>query len=160
MCTQPDIAYAVRELARFMSNYGAQHYAAAKFLLRYLQGTHTQGIIYGDTSNPAPIFHSFCDSDWAMSEGRKSISGYVIMCGNGPISWSSKQQTVMRSRIHFLRALCTTNNLASIPFLRTWVSSNRTQCPPLQQPRDCSMHAQSTFTQPDETHQPPHSLHS
>lgn len=94
-CTRPDIAYAVRELARFMSNYGARHYAAAKFLLRYLQGTRTQGVIYGDTSNLSPVFHSFCDSDWAMSEGRKSVSGYVIMCGDGPISWSSKQQTVV-----------------------------------------------------------------
>jgi hypothetical protein len=38
-CTRPDIAYTVRELAQFMSNYGAAHWAAAKHLLRYLQGT-------------------------------------------------------------------------------------------------------------------------
>ena len=119
-CTRPDIAYAVRELARFMSNYGAHHYAATKFLLCYLQGTRTQGIIYSDTSNLSPVFHSFCDSNWAMSEGRKSISRYVIMCGNGPISWSSKQQQsllccpakqntflarIARNRIIWLRSL-------------------------------------------------------
>ena len=94
-CTRPDIAYAVRELARFMSNYGVQHFAAAKFLLRYLQGTRSQGIVYGNSVNISPTFFSFADSDWAMSEGRKSVSGYVVMCADGPISWSSKQQTVV-----------------------------------------------------------------
>ena len=30
-----------------------------------------------------------------MSEGRKSVSGYIIECGNGPLTWSSKQQVVV-----------------------------------------------------------------
>jgi hypothetical protein len=37
-CTRPDISFAVRELAKFMSNYGTKHFEAAKHLLRYLQG--------------------------------------------------------------------------------------------------------------------------
>lgn len=94
-CTRPDISYAVRDLARFMSNYGKQHYEAAKHLLRYLQGTKSRGIIYGNSDDMSPVFRSFTDSDWAMSDGRKSISGYVILCGGGPITWSSKQQTIV-----------------------------------------------------------------
>jgi Reverse transcriptase (RNA-dependent DNA polymerase) len=94
-CTRPDISFAVRELAKFMSNYGARHYEAAKHLLRYLQGTRSRGIIYGNMPNPYPLFIAFADSDWAMSEGRKSVSGYIIECANGPITWSSKQQSVV-----------------------------------------------------------------
>jgi hypothetical protein len=94
-CTRPDIAYAVWELACFMLNYGQHHFDAAKYLLRYLQGTHTRGIIYRDINNPSPTFCSFADSDWAMSEGHKSVSGYVIECGGGPITWSSKQQAIV-----------------------------------------------------------------
>jgi hypothetical protein len=94
-CTRADIAYAVRELAKFMSNFGAKHYEAAKHLLRYLQGTRSRGIIYGDAPTSYPIFKAFADSDWAMSEGRKSVSGYLIECANGPVTWSSKQQTVV-----------------------------------------------------------------
>jgi hypothetical protein len=30
-----------------------------------------------------------------MSENRKSISGFLIKCANGPLSWSSKQQVVV-----------------------------------------------------------------
>lgn len=94
-CTRPDISYAVRELARFMSNYGQRHYDAAKHLLRYLQGTRSRGLVYGDTPNPYPLFRAFADSDWAMSEGRKSVSGFIVECGGAPIAWSSKQQAIV-----------------------------------------------------------------
>lgn len=94
-CTRPDISFAVRELAKFMSNYGAKHFEAAKHLLRYLQGTRARGIIYGNSPCPTPIFRSFADSDWAMSECRKSVSGYIVECANGPLTWSSKQQVVV-----------------------------------------------------------------
>jgi hypothetical protein len=94
-CTHPDISFAIWELAKYMSNYGTKHYKAAKHLLHYLQGTCSRGIIYGNTPNPYPIFTSFADSDWAMSEGRKSISRFVIECGNGPLTWSSKQQAII-----------------------------------------------------------------
>jgi hypothetical protein len=55
-CICPDISYAVWELARFMSNYGTKHFKAAKHLLRYLQGMHLRGIIYGNTNNLSPTF--------------------------------------------------------------------------------------------------------
>lgn len=94
-CTRPDISFAVRELAKYMSNYGEKHYEAAKHLLRYLQGTRSRGITYGHSPNPYPIFTAFADSDWAMSEDRKSVSGFLVECGNGPLAWSSKQQVVV-----------------------------------------------------------------
>jgi hypothetical protein len=94
-CTRPDISFAVRELARYMSNYGMKHYKAAKHLLRYLKGTMSRGIIYGDVENAIPIFRSFADSDWGTSDNRRSISGYIIECGGGPLTWSSKQQSLV-----------------------------------------------------------------
>ena len=66
-CTRPDISYTVRDLARFMSNYGPAHFQAAKHLLRYLQGTRSRGIVYGDVAHTTP-------TDWASTESRKSIS--------------------------------------------------------------------------------------
>jgi hypothetical protein len=94
-CTRPDIAFTVRELAKFMSNYGEAHWKAAKHLLRYLQGTRSYGIYYGNLDEPYPIFKCFADSDWAQAEGRKSVCGFVIMMGGGAIGWSSKQQDVV-----------------------------------------------------------------
>jgi hypothetical protein len=66
-----------------MSNYRVKHFKAMKHLLHYLQGTQSRGIIYGNKPNPYPIFKAFADSDWAMSKNRKSISGFLIECGNG-----------------------------------------------------------------------------
>jgi hypothetical protein len=94
-CTRPDIAFAVRELAKFMSNYGEPHWKAAKHLLRYLQGTRSYGIYYGQVDNPYPLFKVFTDSDWAQGENRKSVCGFVVMMEGGPIAWSSKQQGVV-----------------------------------------------------------------
>lgn len=93
--TRPDIAFAVRELAKFMSNYGLAHWAAAKHLLRYLQGTRSRGLILGHRDHPYPIFRAFTDSDWGMGEKRRSISGYVMLMGRSPICWSAKQQAVV-----------------------------------------------------------------
>lgn len=93
--TRPDIAFAVRELAKFMSNYGHKHVLAAKHLLRYLNGTRSLGITLGNIDQPYPLFRGFTDSDWASGEDRRSISGYVMMIGDSPVAWSSKQQAVV-----------------------------------------------------------------
>jgi len=78
-----------------MSNYGTKHFEAAKHLLQYLQGTRGREITYGNSPNTYPIFTSFANSDWAMSENHKSVSGFIIECANGPLTWSFKQQVVV-----------------------------------------------------------------
>lgn len=94
-CTRPDISYSVRELSRFTANHGEQHWKAATHLLRYLKYTKSFGLFYGNIDDPYPLFRSFADSDWAMSENRKSVTGYIIEMGGAPICWSSKQQAVV-----------------------------------------------------------------
>jgi hypothetical protein len=94
-CTRPDIAFTIRELAKFMLNYGMKHFKAAKHLLHYLQGTQGQGLTYGNSPNSFPLFKAFTNSDWAMSEGHKSMSGFLIKCSGSIIAWSAKQQVVV-----------------------------------------------------------------
>jgi hypothetical protein len=94
-CTRPDITYTVRELARFMAGYGPAHIAAAKHLLRYLRGTTSHGITFGGSETSQPLFKALTDSDWGMGDSRKSVSGFLIMMGGSPLSWSSKQQAVV-----------------------------------------------------------------
>jgi hypothetical protein len=94
-CTQPDIAWAVHELVRFMANHGEKHWTCAKHLLRYLSGTQSIGIILGHCNDPYPLLKALTDSDWAMGEHRKSISGFIISLNDLPILWSSKQQAIV-----------------------------------------------------------------
>jgi hypothetical protein len=124
-CTRPDIAYAVRELTRFMSNYGREHFAAAKHLLRYLQGTRHRGIIYGGLQNDVPTnptIRCFADADWASADSRKSVSGYVVLCGNGPIAWSSKQQTIVALSSCEAEYVACTHSARQISWLRSILS--------------------------------------
>ena len=118
-CTRPDIAYAVRDLARFMSNFGRAHFQAAKHLLRYLQGTRSKGIVYGDIADPTPILRAFTDADWASTETRKSISGYAIFCGGGPVAWSSKQQSIVALSSCEAEYIACTHSARQIIWLRS-----------------------------------------
>ena len=94
--TRPECAYAVSQLARFMSNPGPSHVAAAKRVLRYLAGTQDLGITYHRDSGFKNQLYAFADADHAGDvEGRKSVSGYVVMLNGGAISWQSSRQAVV-----------------------------------------------------------------
>ena len=63
--TRPDIAYAVSELSRFISNPGLVHLTAAKRVFRYLKQTISDGLTYrlGIDEFPINVLWVFLDSD-------------------------------------------------------------------------------------------------
>jgi len=58
MATRPDIAFAVGSLCRFNSNYGYEHWLAAKRVVRYLKGTQDLSIVYDGNGNPQAVTYS------------------------------------------------------------------------------------------------------
>ena len=88
--SRPDIACALIELSRFMSNWGIIHYNAALDLLIYVQATSHLGITYH--RGPTTLV-GFTDANWAGNvDNARSTTGYIFYLANGPISWKSKQQ--------------------------------------------------------------------
>ncbi|MCI13110.1 hypothetical protein A2U01_0034224, partial [Trifolium medium] len=70
------------------------HLAAAKRVLRYLQGSMSFGILY--TRGSDCELEGWTDSDYACDvDDRKSTSRYVFMYGTGVVSWSSKKQAIV-----------------------------------------------------------------
>ncbi|KAM1712704.1 hypothetical protein ACFX12_023548 [Malus domestica] len=90
--TRPDIAFAVNAVCQYMNSPTEIHFGAVKRILRYLQGTLHNGIMYSAASHPT--LTAFSDSDWAADlNTRRSVTGYVVYLGENPISWQSKKQT-------------------------------------------------------------------
>jgi hypothetical protein len=70
-----------------------QNTSCGTYRAHIVEGSYTA--MSGNKPNPYPIFKSFADFNWAMSKNRKSISGFMVKCGNGPLTWSSKQQVII-----------------------------------------------------------------
>ena len=66
-------------------------------MVRYLKGTHDQGILLRADSDLT--LQGWCDSDWAACPlTRRSLTGWIVFLGQSPVSWKTKkQQTVSRS---------------------------------------------------------------
>jgi hypothetical protein len=99
--TRPDISFAVSELSRFVSAPGQLHMAAAKHLVRYIQGSRELGIMYSKPSNSGPmnqpnVLWGFVDSDWAgCPDSRRSTTGFTLMLNGAAVAWKSKRQSVV-----------------------------------------------------------------
>lgn len=92
--TRPDLQYVVSLISRFMSSPTEMHLAAAKRVLRYLQGTLDYGIWYEKGRKGS--LEIFTDSDFAGDlDGRKSTSGYVFLWNKGAVSWASQKQDIV-----------------------------------------------------------------
>ena len=75
ICTQLDIAHAVRVVSRYMSNLGMEHWSAIKWILQYLRGTTTKALCFIGSNS---FLSGFSDSDLAKDvDTRKSTTGII-----------------------------------------------------------------------------------
>jgi hypothetical protein len=88
--TRPDIAFAASYLGQLSSNPNRKHWAAAKHVMRYLEGTKNKRLIIDDGNEE---IRAYTDADWAGSTSEfKSYSGFVIFMGKMPIVWRTRKQ--------------------------------------------------------------------
>ena len=89
--TRPDIASAVREVARHAHDPAARHWKAIQMMIAYLKATKDLGIVFrrgGDLK-----LSLFADADYAdRCNDRRSVSGVAVMLGNTAVSASSTTQ--------------------------------------------------------------------
>lgn len=96
VCTRPDIAAAVSNVARFMQNPGPRHWEAIKRIFRYLVGTLEFGIVFTGNHSTTPSVYAESDATWASTDpdSYKSVTGFVTFLNGSPISWRSIKQKV------------------------------------------------------------------
>ena len=92
--TRGDIAYAVNQVAHFVSNPGRGHWEAIKQILAYLAGTIHYGISFGgERMKPESPLIAYSDADLAADLiKRKSTTGVCVFFHGGLVSWGSKRQ--------------------------------------------------------------------
>ena len=73
------------------------HLAALHHIIRYLARTIYQGILLRATDQLT--LQAFSDADWASCiDSRRSVTGYVLLLGQSPVTWKSKKQhTISKS---------------------------------------------------------------
>ena len=94
-CTRPDISQALGVCARFSADPGEQHWAALKWILRYLVGTRDLCIRFGRKVPDMPFspLHGNVDGSFGDDvDTRRSTTGYNFISYGGPIVWRSQRQ--------------------------------------------------------------------
>lgn len=87
--TRPDLSYTVQTLSQYMHAPRNTHLSALHHTIRYLAGTINQGILLKGSDQLK--LQAFSDADWGSCiDSRRSVTGYIVLFGDSPISWKSK----------------------------------------------------------------------
>jgi hypothetical protein len=98
---RPEIAYAVHQCARFLSNPRNSHSNAVKYLCCYLMSTKDMGLIMHPDTTKSFEVHVDCDfaGNWVKEDAMndpsiaKPRTGYIISYRGCLVIWASKLQT-------------------------------------------------------------------
>jgi hypothetical protein len=99
--TRPDIAFATSQISRHVQSPLIFHWVQLKRIFRCLKSTINLALIYSNNNynngnNNINNIFGFSDASYApFKDDRKSIGAYIFMFNNGPISWSSKKQSIV-----------------------------------------------------------------
>ncbi|XP_031254574.1 secreted RxLR effector protein 161-like [Pistacia vera] len=81
------------EKEKFMSNPGKSHWMALKWIMRYLNGTKSVGIVFKRNQSYNNCIEGFADADYAGDmDRRKSTFGFVFTLWGNTVSSKSKLQ--------------------------------------------------------------------
>jgi hypothetical protein len=91
--TQPNLAFTVGCLSRFMEAPRTGHLAAVKRILRYMAGTQDHGHHYTKREDGPPKLVGYSDTDIACDvDTRRSTSRVIIFLTGNPIMWQAAKQ--------------------------------------------------------------------
>jgi hypothetical protein len=85
--TQPDLAFAVGYLRRYMEDPREDHFTTAKRVLRYIAGTQEHGLFYTRHEDGPAKLTGYNDADLAGDiDTHRSTSGVFFFLSSNPIS--------------------------------------------------------------------------
>ena len=117
--TRPDIACAVRAVARFCKNPGLAHKKAVMKILQYLLYTKNGRLRTVDRAGCGLWMKAYTDSDFgACLDTRRSGSCAVLMLAKRAISWHSRMREVTASGTSEAEYVALSEVVKEVIFLR------------------------------------------
>ena len=117
--TRPDIANAVRAVARYCASPKEVHWNAAIGILGYVKRTSSFGITFQRGSYAGLDMQVYADADYASkATDRRSVSGGLVMCGGGCISWFSRTQKCVTLSTTEAEYVSLSDTIKEVLFLR------------------------------------------
>ncbi|KAJ1036190.1 hypothetical protein NDA18_000056 [Ustilago nuda] len=96
MLTHPDLAFAVRNLAKYLSSPTTVHLSQARHLLCYITYMRNSKLTYLlNADNKVPLAYSDVDHAGSWKENPYSTSGFVVTLFGGAIAWRSRRQRII-----------------------------------------------------------------
>ncbi|KAF2970752.1 hypothetical protein GQX73_g2825 [Xylaria multiplex] len=93
---RPDVAYAVAQLSKHLTNPSPEHLAMADQVIRYLYHTRFLGITYGHWEQSAQALLIAGDASFGDDkETRRSSHGYIMFLFGGAICWKATRQSTV-----------------------------------------------------------------
>ena len=95
--SRPDIANAVRAVARYRAGPREIHWKSALGILAYINGTSGYGIIFQRRLMDRFLMQVFADADYASKATvRRSVSGGLIICGGACVHGFLELRSALR----------------------------------------------------------------
>ena len=117
--TRPDIAHAVRAVARYSAAPKIVHWGAAVGILEYVKRTASLGITFERGALGGVSLMVFSDADYASkANDRRSVSGGVVMCGGAAVCWFSRTQRCVTLSTSEAEYVAATDAVKELLFLR------------------------------------------
>jgi hypothetical protein len=93
-CTRPDLCWVVSKLSQYLNEPVTKNrWMAVKRVLRYVQGTKGQKLLYQKSKSNLT---GFCDASWGEMADRKSTTGFCFTMSpseSAMLVWRSKKQS-------------------------------------------------------------------
>jgi len=96
VCSRPDLSQAISMINIYMHDPGRGYWEAVKWVLRYIKGTISVGLVFKKDSTGKQKSIGYVDYDYARDlDKRRSIMGYVFILSQLSVSWRSILQSTV-----------------------------------------------------------------
>lgn len=126
--TWPVIAYIVNHLSQFLQRPTDIYWQAIKWVLFYLSGTRSFGLLF--QHNPDFSISTYSNADWGSNiDDQKTVVAYCVFIGSNLVSSSPKKQAIvarssMESEYHAFALIALETNWVQQLLLELHISSS------------------------------------